>query len=136
MEELITFDKTVVGEVWGSHDWPVTQELCDAWQKLLSDETPAYTADGRRAMPQGLLLVMYANCSVALRPNRPSGGVHAKQKLRFGVPAYVGDVLTTQVKVADKYLKRERRYVELETITTNQHGEMVVAGVRTTIMSA
>ena len=136
MEELITFDKIEVGEVWGTHDWPVSQELCDAWQRLLSDQTPAYAAGGKRVMPQGLLLVMYANCSVALKPNRPSGGVHAKQKLRFGVPAYVGDVLSTQVKVGSKYIKRERRYVELETITTNQHGEMVVEGIRTTIMSA
>lgn len=66
----------------------------------------------------------------------PAGSVHAKQYYAFHHPARVGDTLTSKTTIVDKYIKRERRYVVKETVSTNQDGQVICIARVTTILPA
>lgn len=136
------FDDLELGQDWGSFTWAVTEEFCRGWQDVLGEETPDYAGIPDASeyagsiAPPSLALHYLTECIQMLMPNRAQGGVHARQALTFGVPARVGDLLTTRMIVTNKYIKRERKYVEMTTETRNQRGELVVEGFRVTIWAA
>ena len=66
----------------------------------------------------------------------PAGGIHAKQNYEFYHLARVGDVLTCRTTITDKYIRRERKYVVQETVTTNQDGQVICIARGTTIRPA
>ena len=45
----------------------------------------------------------------------------------FGVPARVGDRLTTTFSIVEKFEKKGRRFLRYEMRTLNQDGELVCA---------
>ena len=55
------------------------------------------------------------------------GTIYLSQKLKFTKPVYIGDTITATGKVIEKNVERNR--VKLETICTNQKGEVVIRGV-------
>ena len=140
-QELLTFDQIPVPSEWGSRTFTVGEETIKSWIDIIGDRHPLYVdaAAAKKAGYEGVLAppgawpLFILDAILKSIPGRPPGGVHARQELEFGVPIRVGDVLTTTVRIADKYLKRERRYVIQETTTTNQRGEVVLIGRMTSI---
>jgi 3-hydroxybutyryl-CoA dehydratase len=131
------------GQDWGVHDWTLTPEFARGWSEVTGDDFPIYHdgADtqavyGKPIAPPSIAFIFLTECIQALMPNRAPGGVHARQTLRFLAPIHVGDTLSTSLTVVRKYLKRERRYVELRSMTRNQRGEEVLEAFRVTIWAA
>ena len=60
---------------------------------------------------------------------------HAKQEFVWYRPVRVGEALYTEVIVADKWIKRGRRYVQTETRTSNAAGQLVATGRMTSIFA-
>jgi len=54
------------------------------------------------------------------------GHVYLQQSLEFKKPVYIGDTITARVTIIEKV--EEKHAVRLETIATNQKGEVVIAG--------
>lgn len=130
----LLFDDLVVGQCFGEFVWEASRERADAWRRTMGESVPNDAeAD---AFPAGLLVVMYSNYMDARCPPRPPGMIYAKQALRFSRHPRVAEVLTTRMTVHDKYSKRGRRFVELATSTVDQHGRMVVEGLRTVVWGA
>jgi acyl dehydratase len=135
------FDDFEPGQLWGTAVWQASPEICRAWRDATGDNDDIYddteaarnSAYGGPIVPPGLAFIYLSDCIQDLLRNKPPGGVHAKQQLSFLEPIRPGDVLTTSLRVKGKYVKRERKYVEFETETVNQHGQMVLTGKRISI---
>ena len=138
------FDELQPGQNWGGHRWVVSPEVVTAWGEATGDRSPLYrdSEEARNSpykgpiAPPALAFVYLSQGIQDLLREKPPGGVHAKQQLTFFAPVRPGDVLTTSLKVRDKYIKRERKYVVFETTTVNQRGEKVLEGVRMSIWAA
>lgn len=134
--ELLTFDRVVVGTEYPPVVYQVKPEVVNEWIDVIGDRNPLYldeayakaSSEGGLIAPPATWPLFIINAVLTSTVGRPPGGVHAKQELEFGEPVRPGDVLTTRVRIADKYVKRERKFVVQETVTTNQHGETVLVG--------
>jgi acyl dehydratase len=62
--------------------------------------------------------------------------VHGSQAFEWGEPVVAGDVITTQVTVADLYEKDGREFYVFESESKNQDGETTVKGTWTNIVRA
>jgi hypothetical protein len=126
---MLNFETVRIGQHFGSHAWQATPERAQHWQEAFGESA------GER-LPAAFAFVYTSEAVLALMPPKAEGGIHAKQAFTFGAAVHVGDTLQTELFVHDKYLKRGRRYVELCTRTVNQHGAVVLEGLRTTIWAA
>jgi 3-hydroxybutyryl-CoA dehydratase len=63
----------------------------------------------------------------------PPGIIHAKQRYKFYSPTRPGEELLTQAKVIDKYVKRGKKYVVIQSLTLNRQGEKKVESTATLI---
>ena len=58
-----------------------------------------------------------------------NGTIYLGQDFRFLKPAYIGDTITATVTVKELIMEKNR--VLLDTIATNQNGDVVISGVAT-----
>ena len=63
----------------------------------------------------------------------PPGGIHAKQSIRFHRSLAVGEDLSLQATVVDKYVRKERPYVVSEFEARGNDGCLVSSGRITSI---
>jgi acyl dehydratase len=61
----------------------------------------------------------------------PPGGILAKQEMQFLGPFYVGDTLRIRARVTERFTKKERNFVTIESVAERAEGERV-AVVRVT----
>jgi 3-hydroxybutyryl-CoA dehydratase len=57
------------------------------------------------------------------------GTIYLGQELKFTKPVRFGDTVTATATVIEKY--EEKNIIKLETICTNQNGDVVIKGVAT-----
>lgn len=57
------------------------------------------------------------------------GTIYMGQELKFTRPVYIGDTITATCTVNE--IKAEKNIVKLETVCTNQSGEVVITGMAT-----
>lgn len=57
------------------------------------------------------------------------GTIYLGQELKFTRPVYIGDTITATCTVNE--IKAEKNIVKLETVCTNQSGEVVITGMAT-----
>ncbi|MCG8382420.1 MAG: MaoC family dehydratase N-terminal domain-containing protein [Gammaproteobacteria bacterium] len=138
MTQFVKFDDVEVGLEYPDTpvEFKVTEDVVNGYLGATFDASDAYkvhstAADGKRPAPPTLAAVYMMEAMLMLKS--PPGGVHAKQKFAFHKPACVGDTLLTKVRILDKYQKKGRNYVIMQTITTNQAGEPVTTGTITRI---
>ena len=55
----------------------------------------------------------------------PPGAVRMGDEDVFGVPARAGDRLTTQLRIVEKFEKKQRRFMRYQMRTENQDSELV-----------
>ena len=136
MAEFVRYDDVEIGWRFPSEpaDFAVTDAVVDDFCAATSDGSGLYgvPTDGSARLAPPMIAAVYL-IDVLKARDGPPGGVHAKQQLSFHRVVNVGDVLHTQGRVTDKYIKNDRRYVVAETETRNQRGEIVTTGVITSI---
>lgn len=64
----------------------------------------------------------------------PPGAVRMGDENRFGLPARAGDHLVTQLRIAKKFEKKERRFMKYDMTTRNQDGALVCSVCVTVLM--
>ena len=57
------------------------------------------------------------------------GTIYLGQELKFTKPVHIGDTVTATATVTERIVEKNR--LKLETVVTNQNGEVVISGVAT-----
>jgi len=93
------------------------------------DEAFAAASMFGQRIAHGMLVA--SSISAVLANELPGvGTIYLSQSLKFMKPVFVGDTIRTQVTVLS--LEPAKRLVELETVCTNQQGDVVLTGVALT----
>ncbi len=129
--EPIDFDKIEIGETFGPLEYMVSEESVIRYAESVVDHNPWYTQKspfgGRIASP-----AMGAGDAIRLLWSKYSplpSSVHAKHECEFVNPAKVGKLLVARGKLRDKYIKRDRQFVVIESTTTDEDGLEIVHNV-------
>jgi len=126
-EELLTYDSVEVGTTF-----PPLRAIQDE-HPLFNDRDYAKGLGYKDVVAPPTTAAIYATRAHKQKRKLPPGGIHAKQMFHFLRPVYPGDTLISTAKVADKYVKKEKKYVVIEVVTKNQDGETVVVSRSTGI---
>lgn len=127
-EPTQNFADLVVGTVYPPVQYRITAEQVGKWVAAFEDDTVAVGGNEPPLVPAALTSLYILDAVLKAYPNRPKGNVHAKQEFVWYTPVRVGEALSTEVIVADKWVKRGRRYVQTETRTKNDAGQLVGTG--------
>ncbi|MBA3031145.1 MAG: MaoC family dehydratase [Desulfobacteraceae bacterium] len=128
-----TWDELEVGESYDTAPFVVTRERIEKYAAGTEDNNPFYLDEaaalnsqfkGMIAPPTIIVPIVFA----AIRPDswvKMPGAVNPGQKLEFGVPVRVGDLIQCKIVLIDKMIKRGKKYTVARMHITNQNDEMV-----------
>lgn len=110
----------------------VTDELVRAFAEISGDHNPIHldeefaerTRFGRR-IAHGMLSGAFISAVLGYEFAEKKI-VYMSQTLKFTAPVFIGDTVTTTVTVTA--IREDKPIVTLETVCTNQNGEVVVKG--------
>lgn len=110
----------------------ITDEMIRAFAELTGDTNPvhlddAYAAGTRfgRRIAHGMIAAGLISATLANDLPGP-GTVYLGQSLKFKLPVYPGDTITTTVEVLS--VRPDKPIVTLATVCTNQGGDVVLEG--------
>lgn len=128
---VLLFDAFSPDRIMGRASERLNESMMTMWKELYPCEV-----DQRGHAPAGLstLLIMRAYMQV-LTP-RPPGNIHVRQKVEIAALPRLGEEVATEIRCVGKELRRERRYVDLETRSTGERGRELFTGAMTLIWAA
>ena len=99
-------------------------------QLHLDDEFAKSTRFGRR-IAHGMLSASLISAVIANQlPGQ--GSIYLGQTLKFVAPVFPGDTITARVTVIS--IRDDKPVMKLETVCSNQHGEVVIKGEATVLV--
>jgi hypothetical protein len=131
MPEVLTYGAAEVGTSYPPYTFCVTDSLVREYCAAVLDENPFYE---QSAQAPPTLAAVYARWVVVTGQILPAGTVHAKQAYKFLKPVSPGQCLRSVGTILDKYMKKENRYVLLETRTYNEFDDLVTVSHMTVIL--
>lgn len=108
----------------------VTEEDVDTFAELSGDKNPLHTDrdyasgtmfDGR--LVHGMLTASFVSTALT---QLGVGHVYLNQEMKFTHPVYIGDRLTVQARIVEKFPTNRR--LKVKTEVRNQEGETVLSG--------
>lgn len=104
---------------------------------ITGDLNPAHTDEVSASKTQfggriahGILGAGFISAVLGMKLPGP-GTIYLGQELKFTKPVYIGDTVTATCTVTE--ILSEKNIVKLETLCTNQHGDIVIRGMATTM---
>jgi 3-hydroxybutyryl-CoA dehydratase len=79
----------------------------------------------KERIAHGMLAAGYISAVLGMQLPGPNA-IYLGQTLDFKLPVKIGDTVTVTVTVAEK--RDEKRILKLDTVVTNQRGQVVVSG--------
>lgn len=76
----------------------------------------------------GMLSAGFISCVLGMHLPGP-GTIYMGQELKFLKPVYIGDTVTATATVVEKL--DDKNIIKLETVCTNQNGDVVIKGMAT-----
>ena len=134
MSQYRRFEEVAVGDVFPSDPlvFPVAEDVVDRFLEATGNDGSLYAGkDGARRAPSMIASVYLIDLLMARRS--PPGGIHAKQAIRFHRAINVGETLSIQAKVVEKYVRKDRPYVVSDFETKAADGSLVSTGRVTSI---
>jgi 3-hydroxybutyryl-CoA dehydratase len=128
------YDDLKVGDVFPPEPlaFVVDRHVVEGFLAAPGDKSGLYDgSDGARRAPSMIASVYLIELLKARRS--PPGGIHAKQAIRFHRPAMVGERLSIQARVVDKYVRKERPYMVAQFEARGSDGGLVSSGLITSI---
>lgn len=123
---LTRTDDVYVGKPYGSRRIAITAELVARYCESIEHSHPWYTGDSPFGGPVAPALVLhsevYRDTSWYLSV---FGNLHAKQEWELFQPAMVGETVTAQRTIVDRYVKRNREYVVNEVTVLGEDGRLI-----------
>ena len=125
-----------LGREFSPFEFKITKEMVKDFMDTTGDYNPFYY-DEQAAKAAGFagpiappaLANIFGRQAYLQDYIMPGGGILARQDLEFFFPARVGETLTIVAQVIERYVKREKNYVTIQSIARNEE-ERVVAIVR------
>ncbi len=118
-----------------SRSHTVTDKDVEDFSQLSGDRNPLHVDEAFAAQTRFKRRIAHGMYSAALISSvlgndlPGTGCVYMGQTLKFHLPVYIGDTITTQVVVTA--LREDKRIVTLSTTCVNQQGDTVVSGEAT-----
>lgn len=134
MPDYRRYDDMQVGDLYPAEplSFEVSASVVDGFMAATGNDAPYYAErDGLRRAPSMIASVYLIELLRARRS--PPGGIHAKQAIRFHRPVNVGETLTIQARVTEKYRRKERPYMVSEFEAVGSDGSLVASGRVTSI---
>jgi len=123
------------GRELGPWETVFTEEDVRAWAAAAGHEDPWYlrrSASGgvqchpAMTTPISIWLFQEERHRMLGEPAQPLVGVHAAARHHYLAPVPINKRLSARSKVIDKYIRRQRYYVVVETRTTDEEGQDIV----------
>lgn len=141
-EKEMAYDEIEVGAEFNVPPWTLTQEVIEKYLQAVGDDNPIYR-DQKAAREAGVdwpiapptMAFIFSRTSVLLREagKMPPGSIQVRQQFHFVCPFRPGDTLATKAKVVEKFTRKDRKWMIIDSNTVNQRGETTVTGRLTVI---
>jgi len=131
MSEKLDFESMPVGMSLGTTEMVLDDDLVQERADLVQWEARELI-DGLRLAPPGISIYMHPKMRFAKLVNLRAA-IWAKSEQEFFGPKKIGSKIFITGRVADKYVKRGRKYVVLEFETTNGNGEIILKSRETAV---
>lgn len=127
----LTYDELEVGRSFRPLVFEITPAMVRRYVEVVGDGNRLYT-DREYARSRGLrdcvappgLWGVWGRQAYLQDHSMPPGGVLAGEDLVFVKPAYVGDTLTVQARVTDRFMRREQPRVVIEITAAGSDGDV------------
>lgn len=127
------YDDLTVGQSFGPHRYPLTREAIAEWCDIHGQRFPE-SLDAEAARRKGLrdavapagMCFIFSLQAITSLDVLPPGVILAEETLRFQEPPCAGDTVSTTVTVAERYERRERKYVVLAIVSRLGDGSVAV----------
>jgi acyl dehydratase len=121
-----TFDGAEIGVPVCEGRIVVSQQDIDSFCRLMDYDDPAYGegAPGGAMAPTSMCLTYGLRLGWE-EDVFPPGAIRVGDENVYGVPARAGDTLVTVLTIVDRFVRKERKFLKYEMVTTNQNGERV-----------
>ena len=113
----------------------VTETDIVLYAGITGDLNPAHiNAEAAKAsmfgqrIAHGMLSAGFISCVLGMYLPGP-GTIYLGQELKFLKPVFIGDTVTATATVVERVEEKNR--LKLETVVTNQNGDVVISGVAT-----
>lgn len=130
MSAFRRYEEVAVGDVFPPEPlrFTVGRDVVDGF--LRATENEGYAGQPGQA-PSMIASVYLIDLLMARRS--PPGGIHAKQALRFHRRIAVGETLSIQARVVEKYVRKDRPYVVSDFEAHGEDGGLISSGRITSI---
>nr|WP_293866023.1 MaoC family dehydratase N-terminal domain-containing protein [uncultured Alsobacter sp.] len=134
MQRYRRFDEVEVGEVFPAAPLTFTAdgEKVAAFLAATGNDGRLYRDGEALARVPSMIACVYLIDLLTARRS-PPGGIHAKQTLAFHRPLRLGETLSIQGRVTEKYVRKERPYVVSTFEAHGEDGSLVSSGQVTSI---
>lgn len=119
---FLTYRDLEIGRTFKPFVLEITPEFAKDFREAVGDDNPLYSENS--IVPVAIAGI-YGRRSYLEEYRMPPGGILVRQEFEFLKPLNIGDTITASAKVIDRYEKRERKYVSIETTAMNQKDEVV-----------
>ena len=128
------YDDVAVGDVFPREPlaFEVSGERVGAFLAATGNAGAPYRDGDTIARAPSMIACVYLIDLLAARGS-PPGGIHAKQALRFHRAVKLGETLSIQARVAEKYIRKDRPYVVADFEARGSDGGLVSTGRVTSI---
>ncbi|HOO56793.1 MAG TPA: MaoC family dehydratase N-terminal domain-containing protein [bacterium] len=134
-------DTGFIGKKYPTHVYEIGKEKIREYARAVGDKNPVYL-DDEAAENAGYDCVVAPPTFAAVYAAWPVGEmlldkelalnlmmlVHGEQDFEFGEVVSAGDVITTESEIVEIYEKAGKDFVTMETISTNQKGNLACKG--------
>lgn len=124
----LAYEAVVVGEQLGPVEYHPTTESVQRFVDAVDDCCPWYTKEspfGAPIVPPTLVCGEYVRLIMSRYSSEGPGWLHAKQESQFTGPAMLGERMKVTGSVADKYVRRGREYIVLESVCVDEGGRQI-----------
>ncbi len=126
--DVLVFDAFQPGTTMGHVTERADEALLSRWRML-------YPWDVQLAgeVPAGVATVLIMRAYMKILAPRPPGNIHARQRVEITALPRVGEEVTTMLRCTGKALRKERRFVDVETRSSGMDGRPLFTGAMTLI---
>jgi acyl dehydratase len=130
------YEKLEIGENLGTKTIEVTQALVREYAELIESDHPWYRGDSPFGGPIAPPTV-FDNETLRILDSVYArfGSIHAKQTWEFHRPVRVGTTVTVNVRIIDKFVKRDRGWLVMELTARDDDGTLLCSGQHTSVVS-
>ncbi len=131
----LTYEDAQIGFEFTPYVFHVTRDLMDRLANLLEEDLPVFrdpTAAKESGYADIVSIPVLMNCYahfIAIMDSagylRPGESFHSRSGFKFIAPVYPGDTITSNMKIVDKWVKRDHQYLAFQIESRNQDGALI-----------